>query len=259
MKLYKIMALIYADFMLMRNSKWRLVEYFYFPITTIIIWGLFSVFVRSYAAEAGIVVLAVNILWNFAYLAQSHVNMQINEDSWSGSIKQIFVSGISDMEYIAARVISATMMSVLLAVVLVALSIMAFDLAIFLTQWEIFSILMLATLTASIGLSIVVAALMIALGREYGFLAWTIMQLFIMLSAPFYPITTYPEIMRPIVSVMPFTAIFEAARAAIAGTVAGESLISTIYIALAYLSISVPIYKYTMRKAVERGWLTRMG
>src|SRR3989344_2169245 len=127
MKFYKIMALIYADMMLLRNSKWRFVEYVYFPVTTIIIWGLFSVYARSFAAEACVVVLVVNVLWNFGQLAQQHVNMQINEDSWSGSIKQIFVSGVSDMEYITARIISSIITSLLILALLAAISVFAFN------------------------------------------------------------------------------------------------------------------------------------
>src|SRR3989344_4237347 len=253
MKFYKIMALIYADMMLLRNSKWRFVEYVYFPVTTIIIWGLFSVYARSFAAEAGVVVLAVNVLWNFGQLAQQHVNMQINEDSWSGSMKQIFVSGVSDMEYITSRIISSILTSLILAAVLVSMSVFFFQMTIFVTQWEIFSLLMLATLIASIGLAIAVAAMMIAFGREYGFLAWTALQAFVLLSAPFYPVSVYPEILRPLVSVMPFTAIFEAMRATVAGTVTNSMMVKNFVVALAYLAASLPLYKYIFKKALERG------
>lgn len=259
MKFYKIMALIYADMMLLRNSKWRFVEYVYFPVTTIIIWGLFSVYARSFAAEAGVVVLVVNVLWNFGQLAQQHVNMQINEDSWSGSIKQIFVSGVSDMEYITARIISSIITSLLILALLAAISVFAFNTVVFVTQWEIFSLLVLATLIASVGLAVMVAGMMVALGREYGFLAWTALQAFVLLSAPFYPASVYPEILRPIVAVMPFTATFEATRAAVAGTVTQGMIINCFTVSAAYLAVSFPFYKYIFKKALERGWITRLG
>ena len=102
MKWHKIAALMYVDFLLIKNSKWRLIEAFYFPLTTVLIYGLFALSVQSHALEAGLIVLVVNIMWAFAQIAQSHVNLAINEDSWSGSLKQIFISGISDFESTAS-------------------------------------------------------------------------------------------------------------------------------------------------------------
>ncbi len=258
MKMYKIAALMYADFILFRNSKWKLVEYIYFPITTIIIWGLFSIFVKSYAVEAGLIVLTVNILWNFAYLAQSHVDMQMNEDSWSGSLKQIIITGVSDFEYVTARIFSAIILSSCIMLLMIALSITVFNLSILVTQWQLFTILIITTLIASIGLSVMVAGAMIALGKEYGFLAWTILQIFILLSAPFYPVDVFPEILRPLVYAMPYTHIFEATRGVIQNNLNYANVASGFYIAAAYLIISLPFYRYIFKKAREKGWLVRL-
>lgn len=170
MRWYKIIALMYADLLLVKNSKWRIMEYLYFPITTIIIYGLFAVFMKSYAIEAGLVVFIVNIMWAFAQLAQMHVNMTMNEDSWSGSLKQIIVTGVGDFEYIAARIFSSIIVSIAVLVLIIGISVTAFDLFIIIQQWQFFAVLFTATLIASIGLSVFVAGAMIALGREYNFL-----------------------------------------------------------------------------------------
>ena len=89
--------------------------------------GLFSLSVKSYALQAGLIVLSVNILWNFAYLAQSHMNMQINEDSWSGSLKHIIITGVGDFEYIAARIMSSIILSLATLVLMIAVSVTFFD------------------------------------------------------------------------------------------------------------------------------------
>ena len=75
MRLNKILALLYHDALVFSRVKWRLAETFYFPITSIIIWGFFAVYMRSFALEAGLMVLALNVFWNFSYIAQSHTNM----------------------------------------------------------------------------------------------------------------------------------------------------------------------------------------
>ncbi len=258
MRLYKILALMYADMVLFRNSKWKLAESFYFPITTIIIWGLFSVFVKDYALQAGVIVLAVNILWYFAVLAQSHVNMQMNEDSWSGSLKQIIITGVSDFEYITARIFSAIILSVFVLVIMLAIAFFAFDLTLFVGYWQLFIILIGITLLSSIALSIIVAGAMVALGREYGFLAWTAMQIFILLSAPFYPVSVFPDFIRPLVAVMPYTGVFEATRDIVAGSVNFGVIEQAFFVSLAYFIVSIPFYRYIFKRARRKGWFVRL-
>ena len=258
MRLYKIKALMYSDFMLIRNTKWKLFEFIYFPLTTILIWGLFSIYIKGYALQAGVIVLAVNILWNFAQVAQSHADMQINEDSWSGSLKQIIISGVSDFEYIASRVFSGAILSFAILALMLLMSLTFFDFSVVFNNPAAFSVIIVSTLIASMGLSIITAGAMIALGKEYGFLAWTILQVFILLSAPFYPVSVFPEFMRPIVSAMPFTNVFEATRNIIQNNLNWSVVMNSVYVSVAYFIISLPFYRYIFKKARERGWLVRL-
>src|SRR3989338_333191 len=100
MRLYKIKAIVYSDFLVLKNSKWKLAEYFYIPVTTIIIWALFLASVQNVALQTGLIVLVVNIFWNFALVGQMAVNQEMNEDVWSGSFRQIIATGISEFEYL---------------------------------------------------------------------------------------------------------------------------------------------------------------
>lgn len=258
MRWYKIRALMYADSMLLRNTKWRIIEYFYFPISTILIYGFFALFVNNFAPEAGLIVLIVNVLWTFAQVCQSSVNQSMNEDSWSGSLKQIIITGISDFEYITARVMTSIIISIGVLILIVLMSVLLFGITIFVAQWQVFTILIASILVASIGLSILVAGAMIALGREYSFLAWSAMSLFILLSAPFYPVSLFPEAIKPVAYVMPYTNIFEATRSVIAGSVDMQSVAAGIYVAVAYFLASLPLYKFVFRRAREKGWLVRL-
>lgn len=258
MKFYKIFALMYADMLLVKNSKWRIMEYLYFPITTVVIYGLFSLFVSSYALEAGLIVFIVNIMWSFALLTQTHINMSMNEDSWSGSLKQIIITGVSDFEYIAARLLSSIIIAMVVLALLITVSANAFGLAIILQQWQVFALLFMSTLIASLALSVFIAGAMVALGREYSFLAWTAMQIFILLSAPFYPVSIFPDFIKPLVLVMPYTHIFEATRAIISEPAGLSIALPGFYVAAAYFLVSLPFYKYIFIKARQKGWLVRL-
>lgn len=259
MKMHKILALIYSDWLILKSNKGRIADVVYLPITTIIIYGMFVEFIKDKSLEAGLIVLIINILWQFAFLAQNHINMLINEDSWSGSFKQIMASGISGFEYLIARIFSSIMVSVIFIFITLIMSIYLFDIPIILTEWKIFSLIIIATLISSIALSVFVAGCIIALGREYSFLAWSMMQLFVMFSAPFFPVSIYPAFMQPIVMVMPFTNAFESARLLMSGIGNFSVAINGLYISLLYLIISIPFYKYIFEKARKKGWLTRLG
>ncbi len=258
MRWYKIRALMFMDFKVFKRSKWRFVEFFYFPLTTIIIWGLFAIFTRDFSAETGLMVLGVNVFWSFSYLAQVTTNMQMNEDSWSGSLKQILASGISEFEYLSARLISAVLISALIMVIMISIAV-SFGLTVFFQ--EIYSILLLSgiTLGGSLALSILVAGLIMIFGRDYSFLAWSILQIFVLLSAPFYPVEILPDVFQAIAMGMPFTNIFLGVRTLInTGTIPEHVFINGSLIVLVYLAISIPLYYYAFKRARKNGLLAKL-
>src|SRR3989338_2117389 len=162
MRLYKVFALLFHDFLIFSRVKWRLVETFYFPKTSIIIWGFFAIYMKNFALEAGLMVLALNIFWNFAYIAQSNTNMQMMEDTWSGSLKQIFLSGIQEFEYLFARIIFSTIVSSFVLLLLLLIS-MLFGLSVVTSHIIPVSLLLVTTLIASIALSVFVASILITM------------------------------------------------------------------------------------------------
>jgi len=258
MRWYKIRALMFRDFLILVKSKFRLVELFYFPITTIIIWGLFAVFTRDFSAETGLMVLAVNVFWSFCHLAQLTINLQINQDFWSGSFRQVMSSGFTRFEYIFARIISSAIASAGIMLVML-LTATLFGLGMFFEQPILTLALSSLSLLGSIALSVIVAALIITLGREYAFLAWTLLQGFVLLSAPLYPLEILPEAFQYIAHAMPFTNIFIGVRSMVStGTVAPEVLANGFWVILAYLAVSIPIYYYSFKRSKANGTLARM-
>lgn len=209
MKWYKIRALMFRDFRVFMRSKWRFVDFVYFPLTTVIIWGLFALYSMEFAIEAGLMIMVVNVFWSYSYLSQSTTNHTMNEDSYSGSFKQIMVSGVSEYEYIVARIFSSTIISAGIMVLMLMVSYF-FGFTCLFEHSGIVLALTLITLIASISLSVIVATLIIVLGRTYGFLAWTLLQAFILFSAPFFPLDILPETLRYVALVMPYTRVLRA-------------------------------------------------
>lgn len=259
MNFNRILALLYRDFLIFFRVKWRLVETFYFPITTVLIWGLFSIFMERFAFEAGLIVLAMNIFWNFAYVAQSTTNMSMIEDIWSGGFKQLFVSGITSTEFIIARLLFSIFLSILLMLIMSIIAYYTFDFTLIIDKFIPFLTLSTITLISSLALSVIIAALLFVLGREYGFLAWTVLQLFILLSAPFYTVDILPKALEYVAQLMPYTDVFEAARNLIAtGTVSSSIILRGFVISISYLFVSLPLYYAAFNLARKNGNLVKL-
>lgn len=258
MRWYKIRALMFRDSLILLKSKFRLAELIYFPLTTIIIWGLFAVFTRDFSAETGLMVLAVNVFWSFSHLSQLTINIQINQDFWSGSFRQVMASGFTKFEYISARILSSASASVGIMTIMILVAV-AFGLGIFIEQIGFTIALSLISLIGSIALSIIVASLIITLGREYAFLAWTVLHGFVLLSAPLYPLEILPKFFQYVAYVMPFTNVFSGVRSLIGtGTIPAEMLLSGLGVAVIYLAVSIPLYHYSYKRSIKNGTLARM-
>ena len=257
MRLNKINALIFRDYIILTRAKWRVVETIYFPLTTIIIWGFFALYSKELAVEAGLIVLVVNIFWNFAYIAQSTANMQIMEDIWAGSLKQLFLSGITEFDYIIARLFTATIMSILVMGLILGIS--ALFIPAMIAHPVYIVVLSAITLIGSLALAVLVAAFNVSTGREYGFVAWTALQIFILLSAPFNPISLFPKFLQYVAYLMPFTFIFEAARMLVLqGQVSNVLLLKSLISVLAYFIIAWPVYYFAFKRARRTGILAKL-
>lgn len=254
----RLRFLIRRDFLIFTRVKWRLAEILYFPVTTIVLWGLFARASPSGPSlEAALVILIGNVLWNFAQIAQTTSNLQIMEDIWSGSLKQVLLTGVTPLEYLLSRHVTAAVVSAAVGAVLLALAV-PFGLPLE-GRWTPALAGFGATLVAALGLSGLVAGLILLLGREYGFLAWTAIQIFVLLSAPFFPAETFPPPISTLCEAMPFTDAFRIGRAVAAGRDPGAALAGKAFlVAAAYLAASLPFYAFCFRQARRSGRLARL-
>ncbi|MBI4438409.1 hypothetical protein HY640_00590 [Candidatus Woesearchaeota archaeon] len=255
MRPYKIVAMLYRDSLIIRRSKWRVFEILYFPLTSVLVWGFFSVYSKTFSVEAGLVLLAINIFWNFAYVGQSTANLQMMEDIWSGSLKAILLSGVTEVEYVVSRLVTAAVTSLAVLALMIGIAL------IFVPEFSdvLGSVVFLSlfTLVSSLALAIIITGMIVTLGKSYGFIAWTALQAFIFLSAPFFPKETFPWPVRVVSEFMPFTHIFEQARYVVVGSPVffGKPALSS----LAYFVVAWPLYIYLFRRARKSGMLAKLG
>ncbi|MFH0875699.1 MAG: ABC transporter permease [archaeon] len=259
MSLQRIFAIIERDLKIVLRLKWRLVEVFYFPITSVIIWGFFTVWTKQYAIEAGFALLAINIFWSFAYQSQSGTNMQLMEDRWNEEFKRLITTPLRSGEYLIGKAFSSLVFTLLSFITTILLSYYAFGYTIISNNLILFAILALITVCASLGIGILIASFITVYGNEYSFFSWSVMQVFMLFSAPFFPVATYPLYLQYISKIIPFTWVFESIRSiAMTGSAPQEYIIKGVILGVLYLTFSVPIYSLAIERARKTGKLIKI-
>lgn len=259
MNLKRVFALIERDFKVMLNLKWKLVETFYFPATMIIIWGFFTIWSQDLALQAAFVLLAVNVFWSFAYQTQSGANQQIMEDRWTETFKQIVTLPVKPYEYLIGKMFIGTLFSTLSLIFVLTIATVFFNFTLPMNNPGYFLIFGTIVLITSTAIAIFVSAVITILGNEYAFISWTTTQLFILFSAPFFPLTVYPLFIRKISEFIPYTWVFESIRMLVdSGYVSSWMLTRGLILSLVFLVVSIPVYSKSYEIARKNGRLVKI-
>lgn len=258
MNLRRILAVIRRDFWIIRKIRYGTIRVFYFPITMILIWGFFVNWARDIAVELAFILLAVNIFWQLAQHTQGGTNIQIMEDRWSESYKQIVLTPIRPIEYLFGKFAFAIILSLTSFTIIYLMAYLFFHFTVLAEQLVSFIILSSIMLIASLGIATIVESFILVLGNEYGFLSWSSTQLIILLSAPFFPMTTYPLLLQGVSAVMPYTWVFEGVRALVnTGVLDSVLLLRAFVVAFLYLTLSIVFYNRMFEKARMEGKLVK--
>jgi hypothetical protein len=256
MKLSRIKALVYRDYLIFIKSRWRWLELFYFPITSIIIWGFFAIWTGEFASEAGKLALVINVFWSYAYIVQSTINLSINEDAWHSEAHHVFITGIGKWEYLLGRIIFSLLISSLnLIFMLLVVHLFFFNIANMILQMSV-----LFTLTAftSVVLAIFIAGLYFILGRDYAWLAWASLQFFILFSFPLSPLEILPYQLQVVARAMPYGNLFQGVRNILLGKDFLQEVNLSILVAFFYLLISIFLYKFGFDYSRKSGKFAKM-
>ena len=256
-RLYKIKAMLYRDVRTLVRSKERLIDFLFFPVTNTLLWGLFAIYMGATSPETAMMLLMINIFWAFTYLSQSSANLQINMDVWSSSLNQLLISGINEIEYLIARFLYSGAAS---ALIMILMGWMVGQFGLVLPPIHKLAYLVFVTYLASVVLGTLVVSLYVMLGKSYAFLSWSVMQLIIMLSAPFFPIDIYPRIIQKISKALPHTWLFESLREFIRSGTLNMGLVNkSLFLSVIYLILVIPFYLYVFKKSRKNGALVRLG
>lgn len=209
MRWHVIKALTLRSFKGTFIDKGRVSELVIFPLSFLVIWGLFfasGLVERKLAGQ----MLVVNLIWSISGTFQTQANLTLMFDLWSREFANILRQGVRIWEMVTAHLIFSTLIGLLNLFLFVLFIVYAFEGG--RDETIMFFTLFPHYYLSALGLAALFGGFVIYLGRSYGFVAWTGLQLLIMISSPFSPVESLPTWLQTITKMSAFTYIFEYVR-----------------------------------------------
>ena len=263
MNFQRIGVLVLRSLFIYRRSPVRIIEVFYWPAMTLLIWG----YVTEYIQRAGqgqlphgiTFLIGAVILWDVLYRVQQGMTISFLEDVWARNLLNIFCAPVRLREYIAAaflfglfRVVVSLVFLTVLALGLYRFNL--FDLGLLLIPF------IANLLVFGLVLGVVTTAMIVRYGHAAEGLAWGAPLVVQPFSAVFYPVSVLPVGVQLLARLIPTTHVFEGMRQVIAvGTVDWRDLGWAVTLNVVYLVLALAVLNWAFAFARDRGLLGKLG
>lgn len=259
--LQRIGAILLRHFYVLRHSRTRLIEIFYWPVVQVILWG----FISKSLGQAGVSPLSVALgtflgavmLWDFAFRNQIGLSFAYLEEAWSRNLGHLFISPLRPWEWWTAMVLfggcraaAGMLASALIAVPLYGFSL--FDLG-----WPLIAFFFnLMVMGWWLGFFIVAFLIRVGMGAES--IAWAFSFLLAPISAAYYPVATLPDWLQSMALALPTAHVFEGLRALVQqGRFESGHMFWAFGLNVVYLLLSLAALTWSFNWARKAGTLLR--
>jgi ABC-2 type transport system permease protein len=258
----RVSAMVMRYWYLLRSSWPRLFELIYWPMVQMLTWGFLQLYIGQNAgffARAGGTFIGAVILWDILVRGQLGFSVSFLEEMWARNLGNLLISPLRPIEFvIALMVMSLIRLAIgVVPVTLVALAFFNFNLYSLGFALVAFFINLILT---SWAIGIVVSGLVLRNGMGAESLAWTIMFIFLPLTAVYYPVEVLPFWVQPLSWALPPTYVFEGMRALLIDHVfRADLMVEALLLNAAYFVAGVAIYMQLLNSARRAGSLMQTG
>ena len=131
MKIHRINAIILHHIYFWKLSLPRWLDLIYWPIVSLIVWGFVTNFISGSETEGAVTIagffLGGIILWMLFQRAQQDIAISYLQDIWSRSIVNLYVSPLTNAEFIVASVVVGILKIVITLVVMAVLALLLYS------------------------------------------------------------------------------------------------------------------------------------
>lgn len=257
MSFSRIFVIVLRQFYLIRGSFSRVFPLFAWAAVDMVLWGFLTRYLNT-VASAGFdfvpALLGAVLLWDFFIRIMQGVTMAFFEDVWTRNFLNIFASPLLVSEYVSGLVLSSILTSMVGLAVMLLIAAAFFKLSFIVYGLAVIPFLLVLFLFG-IALGIFGSALVLRLGPASEWFIWPIPALISPFVGVLYPISTLPQWMQSIASILPPSYVFEGLRAIISGgTASGPALVLGALLAIGYIFLAywffIRVYQYSLRSGL---------
>ncbi len=259
---HRVSAMVLRYWYLLRSSWPRLLELIYWPAVQMLMWGFLQLYISqqtSVLALAGGTFIGAVLLWDILFRGQLGFSVSFLEEMWARNMGNLMISPLRPIEFMTALMI---MSLVRLAIGMVPVSI----LAILFFGFNVYELgLALAAFFANLiltswAIGIFVSGVVLRNGLGAESLAWTIMFLFLPLTAVYYPVATLPVWLQPLAWMLPPTYVFEGMRALlIEQTFRADLMLAALALNAVWFAAAAYAFLKLLESARQQGSLLQAG
>ncbi len=256
MKLHRIYGIVLRYLFLFRRSFDRLSDAFYWPTIDLLVWGLTSSYLRSFAPKTSPIILIIVsgiLLWLITWRAQYEVTVNLLEDLWNKNLINIFVSPLKFSEWIVSFLIVGIVKAI--ASVIFASGVAFILYKVHILNYGYYLVPFFASLMITgWAIGFFVAGLILRYGTRIQTLAWSFVAIFSPFSAIYYPLSILPNWAQKIGQLIPITYIFEGSRQIIAtGHMDSDKLIISFALNLIYIILAFWFLTRSFKAVLNKG------
>jgi ABC-2 type transport system permease protein len=256
MKWYRIRALLIRTFKLTFRGIDPLVDFFYWPLFDIVVWGFTSRWVQTYQttnSNVSLTLLTALVIWQACYRANLDISFNLLSELWSRNIVNLFATPLELKEWMACFMVVGlinTCIAVFFGMIAVWL---LYSINVLSVGWVLIPFFISLVISGwSIGF--LTASTIIYWGQHAQKFVWVMGWFFVPFSAVFYPMAVLPQWAQAIAKALPMTYVFEALRKYITThSLSYQYLVTSFVLNGLYLAMALLLFKFTFDKSKSKG------
>jgi ABC-2 type transport system permease protein len=228
----------------------------------LLVWGFFTVYLRQNALDGAgrLMVTLINglIFWDILFRSQQAVSLAFMEELWTRNVLNLLISPLRAVEWVAGASLYGFIKTGIIVGILLSLA--TFLYAFSVSSLGIYMVpLALNLLLFGYGMGLFTTGLLLRWGHAAEALIWGIPFLIQPFSAIFYPLSVYPNWLRPLCLLLPSTWVMEGMRHVIeTQTFDGKGFIISLGLNLIYTTGFTLFCARMLERGRDNGQLVRM-
>jgi len=260
MSLARIKAMLLQEFFITINSYEVINDIIVYPLWSIIVFGFLTIYLAGVGNEViATYVLLGTILWQIVNITQYSIAVGTLWEIWSRNLTNIFISPLSNIEYLFSYTVSGIIKSLFVLVIGSVMSYWVFHFNILdLGLVNLFFHFVNLTIFA-FAFGIFILGLLFRFGTRIQALSWGLITFFQPLMAVIYPVSVLPMPLQIVARMLPPTYVFEAARVNVVDrSVQWPSVMTAFVLNIVIVAFSVFFFNIMFEKSKKIGQFARL-